>query len=205
MLIERLPVDALHPAPYNPRVPLTSGDAAYQRLSRSLAEFGLVQPIVWNRQTGHVVAGHQRLEVLKQQGCREVDCVIVDLPLEREQALNVTLNNPSVASDWDPDRLLTLIRELEELPEFDATLTGFDEQQLADLLLGPSPVPPQAWTALDDDPSSGLVQATLEIPPDRWDAVCGLLDGLLAAEPGVSLHVRLPRGSAPRDESSARQ
>ena len=64
MTLRTLPVSALKPAPYNPRKPLAAGSPGYRRLARSLAEFDLVQPVVWNERTGHVVAGHQRLQIL---------------------------------------------------------------------------------------------------------------------------------------------
>ena len=194
MQLQRLPVTDLRPAPYNPRVSLQPGDQAFEKLKRSLDEFDLVQPIVWNRRTGHVVGGHQRLEVLKHQGETEVDCVVVDLPLEREQALNITLNNTSVGSDWDPDKLLDLLDDLHELPDFDATLTGFDEQQLQDLLLAPNPEAAAGWRSPDGEESAiDHVRATLEVPLNRWDNVKEALDQLLANEPTISLHVRLPQ------------
>ncbi len=189
MQLQRLPVTDLVPAPYNPRVTLKPGDAAFEKLKRSLDEFDLVQPIVWNRRTGHVVGGHQRLEVLKQQGHAAVDCVVVDLTLEREKALNITLNNASVASDWDPDKLLSVLDDLHDLPDFDATLTGFDEQQLADLVLAPAPPGPGGWAPPGDAEADDTVRVTLEIPPDRWDATRRRLDNLLAEEPTVSLHI----------------
>ncbi|MCA9024092.1 MAG: ParB N-terminal domain-containing protein [Planctomycetaceae bacterium] len=193
MKLQSLPVSDLIPAPYNPRISLQPGDVAFEKLKRSLDEFDLVQPIVWNQRTGHVVGGHQRLEVLKHQGCQEVDCVVVDLSLEREQALNITLNNTSVASDWDPDKLVDLLDELHELPDFDATLTGFDEQQLQDLLLAPDPSCADGWQPPDDDDSSlDRIRATLEIPLDRWDEVKQTLDQILGDEPSLTLHVRLP-------------
>lgn len=192
MNLQRLLITDLKPAPYNPREPLHPGDPAWDKLKRSLDEFELVQPIVWNRRTGHIVAGHQRLEILKADGHTEVDCVIVDLPPEREKALNVTLNNPSVASDWDPGKLVDLLDELQERPDFDATLTGFDAGQLDDILLRPAP-PPIGAACSEPDESPSTVTATLEIPYVRWATVRGWLDGFLAQETDVRLHVRLPK------------
>jgi len=57
--LERVSVEKLQPAPYNPRVKLKPGMEGYTCLKRSLKEFDLVQPIVWNRQTGHVISGHE--------------------------------------------------------------------------------------------------------------------------------------------------
>ncbi|HTN00897.1 MAG TPA: ParB N-terminal domain-containing protein, partial [Planctomycetaceae bacterium] len=98
MLLRPLLIADLKPAPYNPRRPLKPGSPGWKRLERSIREFDLVQPIVWNETTGHVVGGHQRLEILKHQGHTTIDAVVVKLPLEREKALNVALNNSQVGS-----------------------------------------------------------------------------------------------------------
>jgi len=184
MNIQRLPIDRLIPAPYNPRRALRPGDPRFEKLARSLSEFDLVQPLVWNARTGHLVGGHQRLEVLKHRGETDVDCVVVDLSLDRAKALNVTLNNSEVGGDWETDRLSELIAELEELPDFDATLTGFDERQIADLLMRPVE---QDFD--DDDEEPDVITATLAIPRDLWPAAQVRLNELLSAAPGIRLHV----------------
>src|SRR5688572_24431768 len=97
--IERVPVSQLKPAAYNPRVALKPGDGTYEKLNRSLDEFGLVEPLVWNKRTGNLVGGHQRLRVLLHQGVSEVDVSVVDLTPEREKALNVALNK--ITGQWD--------------------------------------------------------------------------------------------------------
>jgi hypothetical protein len=63
--IREVDLEKLEPAPYNPR---EISSEASGRLSHSIGEFGLVEPIVWNERTGHVVGGHQRLKVLEQTG-----------------------------------------------------------------------------------------------------------------------------------------
>jgi ParB-like chromosome segregation protein Spo0J len=191
MRIERLPVKELRPAPYNPRRALRPGDPAYERLARSLDEFDLVQPLVWNRRTGHLVGGHQRLELLKARGAKQVECVVVDLPLPREQALNVALNNQAVGGDWEPDLLVALLEELQQLPDFDATLTGFSEQELRDIVLAPVVIDPTERRGGAEEPET-VIRATLEVPVERWEAVRQRLDELLEAEPQVALHVRRP-------------
>ena len=68
MRIETLSLGDLNPADYNPRKDLQPGDSEYEKLKRSLAEFGYVEPVIWNKTTGHIVGGHQRLKVLADLG-----------------------------------------------------------------------------------------------------------------------------------------
>lgn len=188
MHLRTLSVAQLRPAPYNPRKPLAPGSPGYRRLARSIDEFDLVQPVVWNERTGHVVAGHQRVAVLTDRGVQEIECVVVDLPLSKEKALNVALNNTAVGSTWDDVKLHELLAELSDLPDLDATLTGFDAAELNDLLLAPLPEPPAVPSNEDD----AEIRVTLIVAPDRWDTVRPDLDELVAAH-DVEVHVRLPQ------------
>lgn len=92
MNIQKISVEKLNPAVYNPRKDLKPGDKEYEKLKRSIEEFGYVEPVIWNQKTGNVVGGHQRLKVLLDLGQTEIDCVVVDLDLQREKALNVKVN-----------------------------------------------------------------------------------------------------------------
>ena len=131
MRIERKRIAELHPAPYNPRQDLQPYDEEYEKLRRSLQEFGYVEPIIWNERTGYVVGGHQRLKVLSQLGETEIDCVIVDLPPEREKDLNVALNK--ISNDWDDGKLRALLEDLQET-DVDIKLTGFSTDELDKVL-----------------------------------------------------------------------
>lgn len=58
MIIEKIKVEKLIPADYNPRKDLQPGDSEYEKIKRSLEEFGYVDPVIWNKTTGRVVGGH---------------------------------------------------------------------------------------------------------------------------------------------------
>lgn len=131
MQIEKKNTAELLPAEYNPRKDLKSGDAEYEKLKRSLEQFGYVEPVIWNKTTGRVVGGHQRLKVLIDMGITEVDCVVVELDEAREKALNIALNK--ISGDWDKEKLALLITDLQG-SDFDVSLTGFDPAELDDLL-----------------------------------------------------------------------
>ncbi len=190
MQLRTLSITDLKPAPYNPRIELRPGMPGYERLARSLDQFELVQPIVWNEQTGHVVGGHQRLTVLRDRGVTEVPVVVVSLSLEREQALNVALNNANVGGDWDPAKLVDLLSELNGQDDFDATLTGFDADELKNLVLVPDPnfEPEMSEDKPETEP---IVQVTFEIPEEDWATLRERFDALIA-ELDLKVHVRMP-------------
>jgi len=130
MQIEKIKVEKLNPAPYNPRKDLKPGDPEYEKLKNSILTFGYVEPVLWNKRTGHIIGGHQRYKVLVEMGKKEIDCVIVDMDEENEKALNIALNK--VSGDWDKDKLMLLITDLQGA-DFDVSLTGFDPAELDDL------------------------------------------------------------------------
>lgn len=131
MEIQKIPAARLNPAAYNPRVDLKPGDKEYEKLKRSINEFGYVEPVIWNRQTGNVVGGHQRLKVLLDLGHTEIDCVVVDLDIQREKALNIALNK--IQGDWDEDKLAAIMADF-DAAAFDVSLTGFDAGEVDALL-----------------------------------------------------------------------
>lgn len=129
MIIKKKKIEELKPADYNPRIDLQPGDEEYEKLKSSIKEFGYVEPITWNKQTGNIVGGHQRLKVLKDLGETEVDVVVIDIDETKEKALNIALNK--ISGDWDHIKLEDLMAELEEL-DFDLSLTGFDDNFFAE-------------------------------------------------------------------------
>lgn len=132
MELKTIPINQINPASYNPRKQLKPGDKEFEKLRRSLEEFGCVEPLILNSRTGNLVGGHQRLSVLKTLGRSKVEVVMVDLTLEREKTLNIALNK--IDGEWDEPLLAELLTEISELPDFDLELTGFDTDEAADLL-----------------------------------------------------------------------
>jgi DNA modification methylase len=127
MQIEKLKTELLIPADYNPRKDLKPGDPEYEKLKRSIEQFGYVEPVIWNKTTSHVVGGHQRLKVLLDMGITEVECVVIEMNEEKEKALNIALNK--ISGDWDKDKLTLLIADLQGT-DFDVSLTGFEPAEL---------------------------------------------------------------------------
>ncbi len=130
--VRTIRIDEIIAAAYNPRKDLGVDDPEYQKLARSMDEFGYVDLLIWNERTKHLVGGHQRLKILKAQGVEEIEVVVVDLPLEKEKTLNLALNK--ISGEWDMDLLGKLLTELGEIPDFDVSLTGFDQPEIDRLL-----------------------------------------------------------------------
>jgi len=136
MEIIKIPITKINPAPYNPRLDLQPGDAEYEKIKRSITEFDLVEPLVWNKQTGNLVGGHQRLKVLKEQGIQDVEVSVVNLTEAKEKALNIVLNKAQ--GDWDMPKLKDLLLEI-DTGEFDIAITGFDNDELEELIMQINP------------------------------------------------------------------
>ncbi len=130
MEIKKIAVEKLKAAEYNPRLDLQPGDPEFEKLKRSIEQFGYVEPVIWNKRTGNVVGGHQRLKVLKHLGNTEVDCVVLDIDLPNEKALNIALNK--ISGGWDDDLLSALLKDLSD-SGFDTSLTGFDMADMSEL------------------------------------------------------------------------
>ena len=131
MEIKDIPIGDINPAPYNPRIDLQPGDPDYDKLVKSLEEFDLVEPLIWNETTMNLVGGHQRLKILVARGDRVVTVSVVHLSEEKEKALNLALNK--IGGGWDTVKLTELLQEVEvSLPDIE--ITGFDKHEINKLI-----------------------------------------------------------------------
>lgn len=130
MVIEKRRLSELHPAEYNPRRKLQPGEPEYEKIARSIEDFGYCDPIIINAD-GTIIGGHQRHQVLQDMGAEYADVVVVDLPKDKEKALNIALNK--ITGKWDDAKLIELIGEL-DLDGYDLTKTGYDGPELQGIL-----------------------------------------------------------------------
>ncbi|WP_461206129.1 site-specific DNA-methyltransferase [Clostridium sp. DL1XJH146] len=215
MNIRKILVTNINPAKYNPRKDLKPGDPAYEKLKKSIHEFGYVEPIIWNEETGNIVGGHQRYKILIGEGATEVECVVVKLSPEREKALNVALNK--VTGDWEIEALADLLKDLDE-QDFDVTLTGFDAAEIDDLF---SQVHDKDVEEDDFDVEEELKEPAISKQGDVWllgrhRLICGdsteaktyerLMDGkkanLVVTDPPYSVNYSSKAGSIQNDNLS---
>ena len=172
-----MPVSDLAAAawPGNPRV---ISKAARGRLKASLDQFGLAGTPVFNKRTGRLVSGHQRVSLLVETGVTSVSVTVVDLPEDQEKALNVTLNRQDIAGDWDHEALDRLLGELsagseallsslhlDDMPEFKAA----DSEDLLEKILSEQEYVPDAQGEQVDpsDVAERLAAKIRALPPAR--------------------------------------
>ena len=133
MIFQKIPVDKLLPNPKNPRIDLKPGMPEYVKLRNSIEHYDYVDPIIWNKRTGMVVCGHQRLQVLKDIArdkgttLTEVDCVVVDMNESDQDSFMIAHNK--ISGEWDYESLQALMDSFDEDVK---ELTGFDAGELID-------------------------------------------------------------------------
>ena len=142
-----IPIKDLKFADYNPR---KISKENFERLRRSIKEFGFTVPNTVNSHNGRenvLIGGHMRTRAAEAEGMTEVPCWIIDVDPQKERMLNVALNNPHLAGDWDDQMLAEMLVKLND-EGADVKLTGFDEDQVTRILddymdIGGGDAPPE--------------------------------------------------------------
>jgi ParB-like chromosome segregation protein Spo0J len=127
--VEDVPIDELRPDPANPR---RIGETELDALERSLRQFGFVQPVLARRDDRTVIGGHQRLVAARRLGLATVPVTWLDVSVEQARLLGLALNK--ISGSWDEQLLARLLSELQATPDLDLSLSGFDEDEVRDLL-----------------------------------------------------------------------
>lgn len=130
MKIEIADINSIQPYINNPR---KLKDSAIDKVAMSIKEYGFRQPIVVDANR-IIVVGHTRYRASKKLGLKEVPITIAEnLTQEQINAYRIADNRTNEEAEWDLELLKTEIKEL-ELADFNLDLTGFDEDQLNNML-----------------------------------------------------------------------
>jgi len=127
--VEQVSLERLRPDPANPR---RIGEEELDALERSLRQFGFVQPVVARREDQTVIGGHQRLVAARRLGLATVPVIWLDIGAEQARLLGLALNK--ISGSWDDALLARLLADLRAVPDLDLSLSGFDEDEVRDLL-----------------------------------------------------------------------
>ena len=127
--MQLVPVEKLIPYINNAR---THSDEQIKKLRSSLREFGFINPVIIDREF-NVIAGHGRILAAKAENISEVPCVFVDyLNDAQKKAYILADNRMAMDAGWDEELLKIEIESL-QAEDFDLSLTGFDEKELASI------------------------------------------------------------------------
>ena len=122
-------IDKLIPYTNNAR---THSPEQINKLRSSLREFGFINPVIIDRDYNNI-AGHGRVLAARGENITEVPCVFVDhLTPAQKKAYVIADNRMAMDAGWD-EQLLRVEIEALQGADFDISLTGFDEQEIADL------------------------------------------------------------------------
>lgn len=125
---------ALNFASYNPR---KISDKAKKALRDNIERVGLLGGIVWNKRTGNLVSGHQRVTILDEINGYDgngndyfINVEVVDLSEKEEKEQNLFMNNKNVQGEFDEETLKTIMNDI------DFSNAGFDDFDISSLGIG---------------------------------------------------------------------
>ena len=154
------PVGKLIPYGRNPR----KNDHVIEQMAGAIQEFGFRIPII-AKSTGDVVDGHLRLKAALHLGLETVPVVLADdLTPMQIKAFRILANRSATWADWDEDLLRLELEEL-QLDDFDLSLTGFDDDEIAELLAGEETT---TEGNTDEDAAPDVPVTPVSKPGDVW-------------------------------------
>src|SRR5579863_8265706 len=156
--IELWLIDKLIPFARNPR---THSDAQIAQIAASMTEFGFNNPILVNSKAG-ILAGHGRLLAARKLGLKEVPVIVLDhLTEAQKRAYIIADNQLALNAGWDETLLREELAAL-QAEDFDTTVLGFEDEELARLLAAQDAT--EGFT--DEDAVPPLPQTPTSLPAD---------------------------------------
>lgn len=157
--IEMMPVAALVPYAANSR---THDENQVAQIAGSIREFGFTNPVLIDDQDG-IIAGHGRVMAARKLGLDQVPAIrLAHLTDVQKRAYIIADNKLALNAGWDID-LLKIELEGLQLDDYDLALTGFDEDELATLLL-----PDSIEGLTDEDAVPDAPPTPVTVEGDVW-------------------------------------
>ncbi len=138
MEVIEVPIKKLKFADYNPRI---HPDIAIDKLVKSIEHFGFTNPVLVQKSSWTILAGHARIKAAVKHGMTKVPVVLLDLDDAQAMAYNIADNRLQDETSFDFSSLADLLLDL-DTGFFDMRLTGFDLEEIEDIM---------TWTPEADD------------------------------------------------------
>lgn len=122
-------IDTLVPYARNAR---THSPEQVAQIAASIREFGFLSPVVTTKD-GTILCGHGRFYAAQKLGLKKIPCIREDHLTEAQRRAYIIADNKlSLNAGWDEEMLRVELSDLKG-EDFDVSLTGFDEKELARL------------------------------------------------------------------------
>ena len=158
--LEHWPTSRLIPYARNPR----KNDHAVEQMASAISEFGFRLPIV-AKSTGEICDGHLRYKAALHLGLEQVPVILADDLTETQiKAFRILVNRSATWADWDEDLLRLELEEL-KLDDFDLALTGFDADELLEIMAGEETT---TEGNTDEDAAPEVPVTSVSKPGDVW-------------------------------------
>ena len=158
--IEHWPTSRLIPYARNPR----KNDHAVEQMASAISEFGFRLPVV-AKSTGEICDGHLRYKAALRLGLEQVPVILADDLTETQiKAFRILVNRSATWADWDEDLLRLELEEL-RLDDFDLSLTGFDADELLEIMAGEETT---TEGTTDEDAAPEVPVTPVSKPGDVW-------------------------------------
>jgi hypothetical protein len=128
MTLEKVPVSSLVPWEKNPRV---HGDDI-DTLCSSIGYFGWTNPILVQRGTNRIIAGHGRYQGALKKALEIVPVIFFDFNEQEAAAYTIADNATAERSEWDYTNLQEILADL-KIEGFDLEFTGLEAAMLDEL------------------------------------------------------------------------
>lgn len=158
---EYVEIDSLKPFKGNPR---KISDKGLEKLQSSVESFGFTNPVLAQKSSRMVIAGHQRIKAAVAAGLSQVPVIWLDFDDEKAKAYNIADNRLNQESEWDYEALADLLQDLEDT-DMDLTLTGFDRDELDELHMWEPQI--ELGDIIEDEPPP-LVEEPFSLLGDLW-------------------------------------
>jgi len=130
MQIEQTKTSDLLPYARNSR---THSDAQVAQIAASIREFGFTNPILVD-QENQIIAGHGRVLAAMKLKLDEVPCIrLSHLSESQKRAYVIADNKLALNAGWDDELLALEIKDLQD-SDFDISLLGFEDDELAKIM-----------------------------------------------------------------------
>lgn len=111
----------------------THSEEQVNQIVASINEFGFTNPLLIDEKD-NIIAGHGRLLASKKLKMEEVPCIVLSgLTEAQKKAYIIADNKMALNAGWDDELLKIELENLKEL-DFDLELTGFNVDELDDIL-----------------------------------------------------------------------